>query len=132
MKRFLQFCILSLVFVSCKHTSDERHIEYVTPVVDHNTPVDSLIMELEELMQQYAAILSRSEQGEDMGTHFRAIQSRILDFGFKMEMMMHDMSEEDRDRFTEYYDDCIKRMGMGADVDDPNIGVVLDDTLFIP
>ncbi len=132
MKRFLQLSLLCLLLLSCKQTSEERHIEYVTPVADHDTPVDSLMIELEELMQQYAAILSRSEQGEDMGAHFRAIQSRILDFGFKMEMMMHDMSEEDMTRFTEFYDDCIRRMGMGADVDDPNIGVVLDDTLFIP
>ncbi|MCQ2223097.1 MAG: hypothetical protein MJZ35_04835 [Bacteroidaceae bacterium] len=92
--------------------SEERKIQYVTPVVEHNRPVDSLIMELDGLMQNYAALESRGRNGEDVMAAMRAIQARMTDFGLKMEAVMHDMSEEDIDVFTQYYDNCLRNMGM--------------------
>lgn len=96
---------------SCK-SDEKRNIEYVAPVVEHNRPVDSLMMELDGLMQNYAALESRGKNGEDVMAAMRAIQARITDFGLKMEAVMHDMSEEDIDLFTKHYDDCLRNMGM--------------------
>lgn len=111
----LVLTLLSLTFfagvTSCSK-SEERKIQYVTPVVEHNRPVDSLIMELDGLMQNYAALESRGRNGEDVMAAMRAIQARMTDFGLKMEAVMHDMSEEDIDVFTQYYDNCLRNMGM--------------------
>ncbi|MBQ0021010.1 MAG: hypothetical protein KBT39_10890 [Bacteroidales bacterium] len=126
MKRILTLlsCVFAvLVLASCKHgkeggnavaleRNDGREIMFVEPVGRQHTAVDSLMFELDELMQQYAAILSRSEQGEAVDAHLMAIQARVADFGLKLEMKMHDMSSEDIDRFYKYYDECIERMGM--------------------
>ncbi len=100
------------VMTSCSSRGEQRKIEYVTPVVENNRPVDSLIIELDGLMQQYAALESRGRDGEDVMPAMRAIQGRITDFGLKMEAVMHDMSEEDLDRFSQFYDDCLQRMGL--------------------
>lgn len=104
----------SLGMVSCG-SNEQRSFRYVTPVEEHNRPVDSLMMEMEGLMEQYAALESRGRNGEDVMQAMRAMQSRITDFGLKMETVMHDMSEEDIDRFNQFYDDCLRRMDLMVD-----------------
>lgn len=113
------FSILAALVLTCFVGSlsscsqgENRKITYVAPVEEHNKPVDSLMMELDGLMQNYAALESRGRNGEDVMAAMRAIQARIRDFGLKMEAVMHDMSEEDMDRFTQYYDDCLRNMGL--------------------
>lgn len=112
----LGFALLSLCgfscLSSCSSGKEERQIVYVKPVVENNRPVDSLIIELDGLMQQYAALESRGRNGEDVMTAMTAMQGRITDFGLKMEAVMHDMSEEDIDRFSQFYDECLRRMGV--------------------
>lgn len=125
MKKYSLFILILLMSVaigslatSCSSGGGDRKIEYVTPVEEHNRPVDSLMMELDGLMQQYAALESRGQNGEDVMTAMNAIQSRIRDFGLKMEVVMHDMSEEDLDRFTQFYDECLERMGLTVEPTD--------------
>ena len=105
-------CALFVMNLTSCSGQKERKIEYVEAVEEHNGPVDSLMMELDGLMQQYAAALSRSEQGEDVGAHLRALQARVIDYGLKVEMFMHDASPEEVERFNAFYDQCLERMGM--------------------
>lgn len=110
--RSILVCVLSVLLCTSCGSEKERQIEYVQAVEEHNGPVDSLMIELDGLMQQYAAALSRSEQGEDVGAHLRALQAKVVDYGLKVEMFMHDASEEDIERFNTFYDECLERMGM--------------------
>lgn len=123
MKQVFLYAWVVFALLSCNEKQEQRNIEFVTPTATYYTPSDSLIFEMEGLMQQYAAVMSRSEQGEDVDAHIRALQAKIVDFGLKMEMVMHDMDEEQIDRFTAAYNDCLERMGMVAEGDevDPNV-----------
>lgn len=106
------FVFVVVIFLSCKDNVETRDIKFVENTSKRSSPVDSLIIEMDGLMQQYAAAISRSEQGEAVDAHIMAIQAKMADFGLKMEIMLPDLSSEDVDRFNEFYDECLCRMAM--------------------
>lgn len=108
--------------VSCK-SNEERKIEYVKPVDECRTPTDSLMRELETLMEDYSAALAQSEEGEDVTQRLHAIQAKVGDFSLKMEMVLHDMTPEDMERFNKFYEECLDRLGLNAPRDSSSIDV---------